>query len=160
VSDTVTTPHHASPIGARENSSSITPEHLFEGLAQANADEVVELADRILQTPATVGLVAGPTVVSSPLRLETPGDVGTAVIGHIAMTSCEVSLEGTRGDAIRSGRSLEASIAAAICDAEVQRGGIFANEVIKLAESTMHVLNETQARRSQATRQTRIGTEV
>lgn len=160
MSDTVTTDlpgvsdeHHTDNTGA----GVLSPDQLYEALAQADSEELVALADRVLEGPSTVELIAGPTVMSSPLRLQVPGNAGTVVIGHVAMTTCEVSLDGVRGDGIRSGRSLDACVAAAICDAEVERGGPLSNEVFALAKATLRQLQVEEDLRARATQLTRLG---
>jgi alpha-D-ribose 1-methylphosphonate 5-triphosphate synthase subunit PhnG len=137
----------------------LSTDQLYEALARANDEELVALADRVLETPSTVTLIAGPTVVSSPLRLEVPGGAGTVVIGHVAMTTCEISLDGVRGDGIRSGRSLDACVAAAVCDAEVERGGPLSDDVFELANATLRRLQGAERQRARATQLTRLGSE-
>ncbi len=163
MSETVAADHRESwvaPLGDIEISgepTTLSPDELYGALAHADNDELVSLADLILETPATLTLVAGPSVVSSPLRLAMPGGEGTVVVGHVALTSCEVALDGVRGDGIRTGRSLEGSLAAAICDAEVQRVGRHANAVIDLARTTLLAMRVSEQGRADATRRTRIG---
>jgi alpha-D-ribose 1-methylphosphonate 5-triphosphate synthase subunit PhnG len=163
VSETVSTYQHHTLVSPVDDVVSavtprvLSPDERYEALARAVSVELVALADRILETPSSVELVVGPSVVSSPLRLAMPGGAGTVVVGHVAMTSCQVSLDGVRGDGIRSGRSLEASIAAAICDAEVERGGRFTDDVHELAWTTLRQLRASEERRAQATQQTKIG---
>ncbi|HEV3187597.1 MAG TPA: phosphonate C-P lyase system protein PhnG [Acidimicrobiales bacterium] len=165
MSETVSTDHReAFDSSLEETADTLVPrplstDELYEALARANRDELVALADLILETPSSLELVAGPSVVSSPIRLSMPGGTGTVVIGHVAMTSCEVSLDGVRGDGIRSGRSLEASIAAAICDAEVERDGKFVDRVHDLALATLRQLHLNEERRALATQLTKIGDE-
>lgn len=145
--------HRTENLAAR----SLSPDQLYEALAQADGEELVALADRVLEGPSTVELIAGPTVMSSPLRLQVPGNAGTVVIGHVAMTTCEVSLDGVRGDGIRSGRSLDACVAAAICDAEVERSGPLSDDVLALAKATLRLLQVAEDLRARATQLTRLG---
>lgn len=131
----------------------------YEALARADETDLVALADRILEAPTPVEVVAGPSVVSAPLRLGVPGGEGTVVVGHVALTRCEVALDGVRGDGVRQGRSLEAAIAAAICDAEAERGGPFAAAVHELVSASLENAREAERARGLSTNQTRIGDE-
>jgi alpha-D-ribose 1-methylphosphonate 5-triphosphate synthase subunit PhnG len=163
VSETLATDHRESRVSLRNDvtvegeSTPLSSDELYGALARADSDDLVSLADRILETPSTLTLVAGPTVVSSPLRLAMPGDEGTVVVGHVALTSCEVALDGIRGDGIRTGRSLEGSLAAAICDAEVHRAGRYAHDVLELARTTLRATRASEGQRADATLLTRIG---
>ncbi|WP_250448162.1 phosphonate C-P lyase system protein PhnG, partial [Actinotalea sp. C106] len=99
-------------------------ESRYEALATAEPAALEALADAILAgAPVpTVEVVAGPETVTAPVRTPVPATGGaTAVLGHVALTTCTVLLGGTRGDGIRSGRDLPGALAAAVCDAEAER---------------------------------------
>jgi alpha-D-ribose 1-methylphosphonate 5-triphosphate synthase subunit PhnG len=140
-------------------SHAVSSDERYEALAQAPDADLVDLADRILQAGAAVDVVSGPAVVSMPLRLPIPGGGETVVVGHVAFTRCEVTLGAVRGDGIRPGRSLEGTIAAAICDAEVERGGPLANAVLALAHATREHLRDAAEWRGRAAQSTRIEAE-
>jgi alpha-D-ribose 1-methylphosphonate 5-triphosphate synthase subunit PhnG len=139
-----------------------TEEHRYEALAAASAGELETLADRILVGAASaqveVAVLHGPEVRLGTLRFPVPGTApATAVIGHLALTTCTVRIGGHRGDGCRSGRELPAAVAAAICDAEVARNGPLAGEVLALCAAQRR--KEAQARRdlAAALELTRIG---
>lgn len=138
--------------------NSISVDERYEALAQAPCAELVELADRILAAGVPVELTNGPSVASAPLRFPVPGG-GTVVVGHVALTRCEVALGAVRGDGIRRGRDLEGAIAAAICDAEVERDGPFAEAVGVLAGATRDHLRELGEWRGRAAESTRLEAE-
>nr|WTB30934.1 phosphonate C-P lyase system protein PhnG [Streptomyces sp. NBC_00830] len=137
-----------------------TEEHRYEALATAPADELEALADRILagadSARVEVAVLNGPEVRLGTLSLPVPGSA-TAVIGHLALTTCTVRIGGHRGDGCRSGRELPATVAAAICDAEVARNGPLAGEVLALCVAQRR--REAQARQDlvAALELTRIG---
>ncbi|HTE61180.1 MAG TPA: phosphonate C-P lyase system protein PhnG [Solirubrobacteraceae bacterium] len=106
----------------------MTPERRFEALGRAPAQARERLADRILRS-AAVEIVAGPEVATASVRLPVPGTGSTFVAGRVVLTTCRVLLDGTRGDAAVQGRELCGALAAAICDAEAERGGPLAEEV-------------------------------
>jgi len=114
----------------------VTPERRFEGLALADAGELVGLADRILASGVAVEVIRGPVVARGPLRLPLP-DVGTVVAGHAVLTTCAVTLAGVRGDGTRAGDAPEPALAAAICDAEAERAGALAKEVHRVAAASL-----------------------
>lgn len=110
----------------------MNPAELWSQLAAAPAAPLEELADRILDATPDVEVIAGPEVVSVPLRRT--GEAGTVVIGHTTITTCQVLLAGTRGDGIRPGRDLTGAVAAAICAAAATRG-THSEEIAVLAAS-------------------------
>ena len=126
-------------------------ERRFEALAAAPLGPLQALADEVLATGTPVEVVEGPEVVTAPLRLPVPGtDATTAAIGHVALTRCRVELGSVRGDGHRRGRDLLGAVAAAICDAEAERGGPLASAVEELAAESAA---ETRARSRERARQ-------
>lgn len=108
-------------------------EQRYEALAGADAAELERLADAILATGPDISVTAGPESISVPVRVAVPGSTDTtAVLGHVALTRCTVELAGTRGDGIRTGYDLTGAVAAAVCDAESNRGGPLADQVEQL----------------------------
>lgn len=118
-------------------SARTTAEERFEALAHAELGTVEALADAILADGASVQVVEGPLVGAAPVRVPLPGTGGTVVAGRVVLTRCRVEVEGTRGDAIVPGRAPNAALAAAICDAEAERGGPRAGEVEGLAAAAV-----------------------
>lgn len=113
----------------------MTPERRYELLAVTNAAALEALADEILAAGVTIDVTHGPEVVSAPVRLPTPTIGSTVVVGHVALTTCEVRLGGRRGVGVRPARQLAAAVAAAICDAEATRDGAFAPRVAELCHA-------------------------
>jgi alpha-D-ribose 1-methylphosphonate 5-triphosphate synthase subunit PhnG len=107
----------------------VTPEERFELLGAADAARLETIADAVLAAGVPVAVLSGPEVVTAPIRLRVPGADATAVIGHVALTSCTVEVDGVRGDGCRPGRDLQGALAAAICDAEAERTGPLAAQV-------------------------------
>jgi alpha-D-ribose 1-methylphosphonate 5-triphosphate synthase subunit PhnG len=108
----------------------MTPEHRFEALAAADGRALETLADEILADGVDVSVAAGPESVSAPVRVGVPGSGDTTVVlGHVALTRCTVLVDGTRGDGLRVGYDLPGAVAAAICDAECERGGTLSARV-------------------------------
>ncbi len=108
----------------------------FEALARAGADELETLADEILAGGASVSVTVGPESVSAPVRVGVPGsENATVVLGHVALTRCSVLVDGTQGDGLRVGYDLPGAVAAAICDAECERGGTLSARVHDLCRA-------------------------
>lgn len=102
----------------------MTPDARMEALAVADPMALELLADDILAAGAVVSVTTGPESVTTPVRVPLPGSVSTTtVLGHVALTRCTVDMAGTRGDGIRGGYDMVGAVAAAICDAECERGG-------------------------------------
>ena len=115
----------------------MTPEERYELLGAADGVQLEAIADAVLAGGAPVTVLTGPEVVTAPLRLPVPGAAATAVIGHVALTSCTVEVGGIRGDGCRPGRDLQGALAAAICDAEAERTGPLAGQVGVLLADTV-----------------------
>lgn len=113
----------------------MTSEARLEALGRAPATELEHLADRILGGDVAVVVIAGPEVLTAPLRLPVPGTAGTFVVGRAVLTTCAVTLDGTRGDGVVQGRALRPALAAAVCDAEAERGGPLQPRVEQLARA-------------------------
>jgi alpha-D-ribose 1-methylphosphonate 5-triphosphate synthase subunit PhnG len=133
----------------------VTPEQRYATLAAAQREDLLALADEILAAePVTVSVLEAPTVGIGALRLPAPAD-GSFVVGHVVLTTGAVVLDGQRGDGIRPGRDPEGALAAALCDAEAERGGARAGAVDALvarAEATQHAERAATARLVDATR--------
>lgn len=113
---------------------SMPREHLSELLSGASPAAVVELANRCL---------AGADAES--FRVLRPADVGSVVVqvrepiarqrfilADAVVTSAEISLHGTTGWAMRMGEDREATLAQAVCDAELVRSGPLAGQILDL----------------------------
>ncbi|AMO61072.1 phosphonate C-P lyase system protein PhnG [Mycolicibacterium phlei] len=125
----------------------MTPEDRFAALAAADTHALEELADAILACGPDVRVIAGPEAVSAPVRLPVP-DGSTTVIGHVALTRCTVTLDGQRGDGIRTGYDLTGAVAAAVCDAEYERAGAFSLRVDDLCRTARTAAEKTRRRRA------------
>ena len=133
----------------------MTPERRCEALGEAPEPLLERLADTILES-APVQVVAGPEVASAAVRLPVPGTGSTFVVGHVVVTTCQVELEGTRGDGMVQGRALRAALAAAICDAEAERGGPMTEAVEALVEDVERDRGERLAEEARAVAATRL----
>jgi alpha-D-ribose 1-methylphosphonate 5-triphosphate synthase subunit PhnG len=133
-------------------------ERRYAALSTAGSADVELLADRILAHGPSIRMIAGPQVVTAPIRYPVAGPGrSTSVLGHIALSTCAVALDDTRGDGVRRGRDLVGAVAAAVCDAEVERGGRFASEVIALCAAAETVLAREGRSRASLVSATRIG---
>lgn len=135
----------------------MTAEARLEALARAPAGDVERLADRVLAGGSAVVVLAGPEVSSAPLRLPVPGSTSSFVVGRTVLTTCAVALDGTRGDGIVQGRALRAALAAAVCDAEAERGGPLAADVARLAEGARTAHRRALAEEGRRVALTRLG---
>jgi alpha-D-ribose 1-methylphosphonate 5-triphosphate synthase subunit PhnG len=133
----------------------MTPERRYEALGEAPGPVLERLADRILES-AGVQVLAGPEVATAAVRLPVPGTGSTFVVGHVVVTTCQVELDGTRGDGVARGRALRAALAAAICDAEAERGGPLTPAVDALVEDVERDRGERLASEARAVALTRL----
>lgn len=136
----------------------MTPEQRFEALAVADATLLEALADRILAAGGEVSVTNGPESVTAPVRIRMPGNEGnTVVLGHLALTRCSIVVDGTRGDGIRAGCDFPGAVAAAVCDAESERGGALAAEVAELCDITDREVVARRRERAHLVSVTRLG---
>jgi alpha-D-ribose 1-methylphosphonate 5-triphosphate synthase subunit PhnG len=126
----------------------MSPEDRFEALAKAPAPALEALADEILAGGAEVSVTAGPESVSAPVRVGIPGSDDTTVLGHVALTRCTVLVDGTRGDGLRAGYDLAGAVAAAVCDAESERRGVFSDQVHELCQAAEQADARRRAQRA------------
>ncbi|GAA1265164.1 hypothetical protein GCM10009609_30450 [Pseudonocardia aurantiaca] len=130
----------------------------YAALSAAESGDVELLADRILADGPSIRMIAGPQVLTAPVRYPVAGPGrSTSVLGHVALTTCAVALDGTRGDGVRRGRDLAGAVAAAVCDAEAERGGPLALEVVALCEAARAAVARAGRARATLVRATRIG---
>ena len=125
------------------------PEARFEALAAAEARALQTLADQILAGGVDVSVTTGPESVSAPVRVGVPGaGATTVVLGHVALTRCTVLVDGVRGDGMRVGHDLPGAVAAAICDAECERGGNLSACVDELCRAAQAVRAQHRSERA------------
>lgn len=105
-------------------------------LAVADADALVHLADRCLADGVAPTLLAGPEVGLTMLDVREPVCGDRFYLGEVLVTSAEIELGGARGWAMRMGSDREATLAAAVCDAEVEAARALAGEVEQLCHRT------------------------
>lgn len=133
------------------------PESRFEALCAAEASALERLADEILATGVEVTVTSGPEAVSAPVRVSVPGATDTTtVLGHVALTRCTTELAGVRGDGIRAGYDPAGAVAAAICDAECERGGPYAQRVEDLCRTAADEGTERGRARAELVARTRL----
>lgn len=136
----------------------MTPEERYEALGRVDPAELERLADQVLAAGPRVEVVAGPEVVTAPIRFPVPGTRSTtAVLGHAALTMCTVELDGVRGDGCRPGHDLSGAVAAAVCDAEVERAGPRVEDVLVLAHLAIARRRAQCAERAHHVELTRVG---
>jgi alpha-D-ribose 1-methylphosphonate 5-triphosphate synthase subunit PhnG len=133
-------------------------EERYTALSTAASADLELLADRILSEGVPIRIIAGPEVVTTPVRYPMGGAGGsTSVLGHVALSTCAVELDGVRGDGVRPGRDLVGAVAAAVCDAEAERVGRLAAEVVSLCEVAQSSCAEAGRARASLVSATRVG---
>ncbi|QNG20615.1 phosphonate metabolism protein PhnG [Rhodococcus triatomae] len=96
-----------------------TRERVAELLAAAAENDLVELADECLSDGAQFAVLAAPEIGSIAAQVREPIMHHRFFLGDVLACRAEVSLDGTRGWAMRMGDNRVATLAAAVCDAEV-----------------------------------------
>lgn len=129
-------------------------EDRFELLSRAEGSSLISLADEVLAGSVEVKVVAGPEAASTPITMKVPGtSTVTAELGHLAVSTCRVEIDGARGDGIRPGHDLEGALAAAVCDA-VAGSKERKAAVDTLCQNTLRLWNQRASERAAVVRGT------
>lgn len=115
-----------------------------ELLASANAHAIITVAQRCLESGDT-RLVSEPTVGMVPVSVREPVVGERFILVDVLATRSEVDHRGQRGWAMRLGDDKEATVAAAICDAEAAANGPMTGEIDELCAQTDRLLAESSA---------------
>ncbi|MFD1812435.1 phosphonate C-P lyase system protein PhnG [Rhodococcus gannanensis] len=97
----------------------LTRDRAAELLARAAADDLVALADECLTDGAELTVLSGPEVGTIAAQVREPIAHDRFLLGDVLACRAEVSLNGQRGWAVRLGDNRIATLAAAVCDAEL-----------------------------------------
>lgn len=114
----------------------LTIDRRCELLALADADRMIDLADRCLVDQPNPDLILVPQVGSIVMTVREPVESIRFHLGDVMVTRAEVEHRGERGWAMRMGADEAAALAAAICAAEAQAVGPMAPEIDELCRST------------------------
>ena len=110
----------------------LTQDQRIELLSKAPSQELLQLADLVLQGSSAPTIIAGPEVGLVMLQLREPVCEERFFLGEVLVTRAEVELRGARGWSMRMGEDRVATLAAAILDAEAAAGGEFADHIASL----------------------------
>ncbi len=105
-------------------------------LAIADPQALVDVADRCLADGTRPTVLVGPEVGLTMLDVREPVCGDRFYLGEVLVTRAEVELGGARGWAMRMGGDRVATLAAAVCDAEVEAGRARAGDVEALCKRT------------------------
>lgn len=122
------------------------PERRAELLALADRGELVAVADRCAATEPLPAVVVAPEVGTIVLEVREPVAHHRFHLSEVLACRAEVVVEAGHGWAVRLGDDRLATLAAAVCDAEVDAGRPLAGEVDELCRRT-----ETRVRAERAT---------
>lgn len=89
-------------------------------LAEAERDELVDLADECLADDVAVRVLTGPLVGVVVAQVREPVLAERFLLGDVLACRAEVELAGQRGWSMRLGDDRAATLAAAVLDAEVE----------------------------------------
>lgn len=107
-------------------------ERVAELLAVAAEGDLVGLADDCLADGVELAVLTAPEVGSVAAQVREPIAHDHFFLGDVLACRAEVSLGGVRGWAMRLGDERAATLAAAICDAEIVAGRPQAARVLEL----------------------------
>ena len=117
-----------------------------ELLAATDPDLLTAMGDLCLQGTDNPEIITGPQVGTVVLTLREPIEEKRFHLGEVLATKTEVMHRGTQGGALLMGDNPIASLAAAICDAEIEAGGPYAADVeTLLGETTQKIQNQRAA---------------
>ncbi|MBA2497965.1 MAG: phosphonate C-P lyase system protein PhnG [Acidimicrobiia bacterium] len=124
----------------------LSPERRVELLAVADRDELIGLAERCAAVAPAPVVAGGPEVGSLLLAVREPVAGERFHLGDVLACRAEICVEGGAGWAVRLGDDRLATLAAAVCDAEVDAGRPHAPLVVELCERTEVALAAQHAR--------------
>jgi alpha-D-ribose 1-methylphosphonate 5-triphosphate synthase subunit PhnG len=112
----------------------------LELLAVASGDDLVALARRCVAASPAGTLVRAPEIGTIALTARDPVMSERFIVADVLVTRAEVALGDTLGWAMRLGEDTQSTIAAALCDLEVETGRALASDVIDLCLRTEALL--------------------
>lgn len=107
-----------------------------ELLALADASAVIDLAEQLAIDTEPPVVVRGPETGSVVMTVREPVESTRFQLGDVLVTQVEVEHRSTRGWAMRMGSDQLATLAAAVCDAEIAAEGPLAAQVRELCATT------------------------
>ena len=110
----------------------LTQDQRIELLSKAPKQELLHLADLVLQRPASPAIISGPEVGLVMMQVREPVCDERFFLGEVLVTRAEVELGGVRGWSMRMGEDRVTTLAAAILDAEAAGGGEFTDHIVSL----------------------------
>ncbi|MBM7789399.1 phosphonate C-P lyase system protein PhnG [Tenggerimyces flavus] len=95
-----------------------TPDQRAELLAAASPDEVVPVAERLVESGVLgdVAVLAGPEIGMVMMQVREPVVEERFYLGEVLVTSCTVEVAGATGWCVRAGDDRVATLAAALLD--------------------------------------------
>lgn len=127
-----------------------TREARTELLCSAEREAIIAIADDILAGDVAMTVTRRPESGGVVAQVREPIARQRFLLADVLVTQAEVMLDGHAGWAMRMGEDREATLAQAVCDAEVERSGPATERVLALATSTRErLVAERVARWSQ-----------
>lgn len=114
-------------------------------LAQADPEALADVADECLATAPSPEIHHGPDVGTVVLTVREPVETTRFHLGEVLVTRCQLEHRGVTAWAMRMGDDRAATLAAAICDAEVEADGPAAAAVARLVAATHAQLDAERA---------------
>lgn len=114
-------------------------------LAEAERDELVDLADECLADNVAVRVLTGPLVGVVVAQVREPVLAERFLLGDVLACRAEVELAGQRGWSMRLGDDRAATLAAAVLDAEVEAVRPGADQVADLCHTVARRRAEREA---------------
>lgn len=130
--------------GSFDLGAAISRDARAELLAAAPDDEVIALAERAIAS-STPTVLAGPEVGVITLQVREPVACERFNLAEVLVTRAEVTHRQERGWAMRLGEAPEATLAAAILDAEAAARGPNGRSVVELCERARRTLDAERA---------------
>ncbi len=134
-------------------------EERFEALAVADRDQVVALAQRILDLVDEVTALSVPGPATMLVELTESVRRQVYHLCEVVVSEASVTVRGHRGDALILGADTERAVAAAVCDAATA-AGVLADEIERLLDETVDARARERAAGAAAVAPTRIDLEV
>ncbi len=125
---------------------------LFQILARADREEVIQLGKKIQQECHSVTVVRQPEKTLAMIKMREPVKNSLFYLGEIIVTEATVTIDGSTGVAVTMGDDFDKTLSMAMIDAACN-AGIFHHEALLTAwESAQHLQMEKENAMMQKTK--------
>lgn len=125
---------------------------LFQILARADREEVIQLGNKLKQECHSVTVVKKPEKTLTMIKMREPVKNSLFYLGEIIVTEATVTLDGSTGVAVTMGDDFDKTLSMAMIDAACNAGVFHYEELLLAWESEQHLQMEKENAMMQKTK--------